>query len=841
MSFLLSALLLIAPSIDLPEGVTPPQATDFTAVFRSGQTFLTWTEEPGITGESYRIYRSDLPIDAVSLPTADLLYEVSEGSAEFYADRYDTGVGGVWTSRYLTHFVITDDGPELNSSTGLLVWTLDSTDFGGGTSGSGYYAITTVDQGVENTTDFTAANTFGPVTESIQDPTPVRTTVDIGPEGTLFIQYRDLRNWNPTFHAPNFTNLYYGLSPSIPSVARSIQYAYVYALYGPDPGTCTMGGPYPLMLRLHGWQGNAYSPLSADPFASYCAYKLIPIDVTETWWFGFARDHDFRGGGVVPGGDTIVNYTEQRVLDMIVSLLADPVFGPDLDPQRIYSFGHSMGGSGSLALAMRYPDVFAGIYACDPMTNYQTSGQAGDTDWTGDAGLKWGTIAQNLPVEIDAPNGWADHLKVHNGTGVWDWQNHQSQLSLRVADEMVPLGTAHGTMDSVIGWSNQGQPLPGALDGSRRAWGTYVEAGGHIWKDFQGLPPSMDKDANSVPFDGFGVIRDETVPGLSQASSNPPLPPAGAGDFNQIVEWSSSWDPFAGPPQDDPDCWCMTLRTVDGSTVTVDVTPRRLQAFLVTPGVDYTWENLSLGTGTVIESGTIIADANGLLTLPGVTIDGNGNALSLVRSDLIPVAEFSASPTTGQAPLTTTFSDLSTGQIDTFDWDFGDGGTSSLANPTHVFASDGSYGVTLTVTGSKGISSLTKAGLIKVGPAASVSTRNGTGVNPSVLSSLDLPTLSSTWTADFDTSVHPGATLVALIGYEAPLPPLPLVQGELLVDVSTTILLGLTAAVSNDAASVSTPIPADLSALGILVASQGAILGAGSVELTNALDLIIGF
>jgi PKD repeat protein len=44
------------------------------------------------------------------------------------------------------------------------------------------------------------------------------------------------------------------------------------------------------------------------------------------------------------------------------------------------------------------------------------------------------------------------------------------------------------------------------------------------------------------------------------------------------------------------------------------------------------------------------------------------------------------------------FTDASTGSISTYAWDFGDGNTSNLQNPTHTYGSDGTYIVCLTVT-----------------------------------------------------------------------------------------------------------------------------------------------
>ena len=48
------------------------------------------------------------------------------------------------------------------------------------------------------------------------------------------------------------------------------------------------------------------------------------------------------------------------------------------------------------------------------------------------------------------------------------------------------------------------------------------------------------------------------------------------------------------------------------------------------------------------------------------------------------------------------FTDTSTGNPTIWRWDFGDGNTSTSRNPTHVYASSGSYLVTLTVRNSVG-------------------------------------------------------------------------------------------------------------------------------------------
>lgn len=94
------------------------------------------------------------------------------------------------------------------------------------------------------------------------------------------------------------------------------------------------------------------------------------------------------------------------------------------------------------------------------------------------------------------------------------------------------------------------------------------------------------------------------------------------------------------------------------------------------------------------------------------------------------IAEFSASPTTGQAPLTVAFSDVSSGTISTWFWDFGDGATSTEQNPSHVYVAAGTYTVSLTVTGPSGSDTNTKVGHINVTSTVFTDDFNRADANP---------------------------------------------------------------------------------------------------------------
>jgi hypothetical protein len=604
----------------------PAQPTGFSALHRSGQTFLTFVENAALVGERYRVYRAHAPIDALTLADAQLVCELWEDSGAFSADRYFLPGQGIYKKRYLDRFVIEHGGPELPLGTGLLVWTLRAEDFLAGTAGPAWYAITSVSpSGEENASDFSAQNALGPVEESVAPPVPVRVGSAAAGIGTVYTQFMDLRAWNPTFDAPNAVNGWYGLDPQAPSVAHALQYAYTYVVIPPLGGCALQQDPRSVLVNLHGYGGYKYRPMQLDPDPGWCmAYRIYPVDIADTWHFGFAREHDYRASAQPPVGDEIENFTEQRVLMMVDALLRDPAHGPLIDAQRVYLWGFSMGGSGTLAMAMRYPGVFAAAYAGQPMTKYATAGDAGGTPWKPDFIERWGALEENLPIRSRAPNGWADHLTDFDGTGVWTWQDHGAQLATLQSREMVPLALDHGLLDTVIEWSTQGQPFYAPLAAARRTIAGAVTDTPHLWSQFAALPVPLALGAQATPFYGFTVRRDETTPGFSASTDSLALPPTGAGTLNKHLDWSSSWAPWDGAPIDTADHWRMSLRSRDGLVHRVDLSPRRTQQFAVAPGARFTYELRVLPDLTLKTAGVAQADAFGVLTLPNVRVTPKG-------------------------------------------------------------------------------------------------------------------------------------------------------------------------------------------------------------------------
>ncbi|MGV8110124.1 PKD domain-containing protein [Methanospirillum sp.] len=75
-------------------------------------------------------------------------------------------------------------------------------------------------------------------------------------------------------------------------------------------------------------------------------------------------------------------------------------------------------------------------------------------------------------------------------------------------------------------------------------------------------------------------------------------------------------------------------------------------------------------------------------------------------------AEFTTNNTSGDVPHKVSFTDESSGIINGWSWQFGDGANSTEQNPTHIYTKPGTYDITLAVTGPDGTKQVKKEGLV---------------------------------------------------------------------------------------------------------------------------------
>ncbi|MBI5169414.1 MAG: hypothetical protein HZA61_08005, partial [Candidatus Eisenbacteria bacterium] len=104
------------------------------------------------------------------------------------------------------------------------------------------------------------------------------------------------------------------------------------------------------------------------------------------------------------------------------------------------------------------------------------------------------------------------------------------------------------------------------------------------------------------------------------------------GTINGFVEWDSL-------VVDEPGGWAVTLRPRDLVTTlgpmnapdsfTVDVTPRRLQAFHAVPGQSFPWRVMRTSDDAIVQGGDVVADSLGRLTLEAVRVYRGGSLVSI--------------------------------------------------------------------------------------------------------------------------------------------------------------------------------------------------------------------
>ena len=119
------------------------------------------------------------------------------------------------------------------------------------------------------------------------------------------------------------------------------------------------------------------------------------------------------------------------------------------------------------------------------------------------------------------------------------------------------------------------------------------------------------------------------------------------------------------------------------------------------------------------------------------------------------VVNFTADQPAGAGPLTVQFTGTSPLTVTAWNWDFGDGTTSTDQNPSHTYSSVGYYSVNLSITHADGTNYLRQTDYIKVysPPVADFTADTMTGTFPLTISFTDASTGNPTsWAWDFGDS-----------------------------------------------------------------------------------------
>jgi len=574
---------------------TGPTVTSLRTTHRSGQTFVVWNEMDGQT--DYHVYRHNAPITAGNIGSATRLTEKWGPLGQ------DTSVNIFGNGTAPRNFVISDLGSPLSDNNGMFVYTTQN-----GEQGNAYYAVTSVQGGSENRNIVAGSNaTTQAVNEFISTPRPVLTVSTNGGKGRIYTQFMDYANWNPTLNG------------------------YVFNFAVALPGNYNPSQSYPLMLELHAFgESHKFEPQAEFnwPFIQLFAYDPgVTVNTTHTWWYGHAADHNYATEGSIPRSGVVENFTEQRVLAAVDFVIDDGQF--NVDDDLVHIIGNSMGASGALTYGIRYPSVFAGIYASQPMTNYRT-----DPVFQENFRRIWGEQSRNLPIMNNGVNNSAIRnfsQGQSQATQVWDWMNHFEQIQRRSGDRFAYLMIDHGKADGTIDWATQGRPVAQALTDARMGFSSQaLEGVGHSWMGFGAI-------VRNVFGLGFGDLeawrypKSLSFPSIRFASGSGSLQPGLNGDDRQniTIEWATPRNNFHQSIVDSANRYEITIRSTAG-TQTAQITPRNTNSFRPSAGTSCSWTARSNNDNRTIGSGTATVDGSRLITIPNVSIvTGSGTRLSI--------------------------------------------------------------------------------------------------------------------------------------------------------------------------------------------------------------------
>ncbi len=572
------------------DGPLPTQVRDLAAVHHDGQTFLTATA-PASTGYTYRFYASDSPITSAA-DLANATFVGSPMDSSWHMRRLSEFMGRTYTYR------IDSLATPLDSSQVLFVRTPT-------VPGAVYYAATARpidgDEDVSITPNENALTV--PVQEYVSRPRPV-----FQRQLRVHDQPTDMYTlWTAAEDTPDFPAMCN--RPSVPfdcAVRRG---------YASVDSTSLLVRPATRNLYCLNviWWTPGYWLMSFD--------DLLP-SVQGSFYFGYHENFDLTlAYQPPPVGGMVRDYTRARcvfLLDWARRTL--PV-----DTTRVYTFGYSLAGAAAATLAFSAPKWIAGTesvsghydysYRDEPVANSGfNTGQYYETLMS----ELWGPLSLNLPTNSG--------LRVYEATDASFLAGHMEPVAVP------PLISFDGKRDVPMGWAEkvnfyramQRHRQGGTFfwdmhehntDNSQMWWLPMIGPSGlWRWNSHMSFPALSNCSADDDPGDGDPAHGDSL------------------GTINGHVQWDSLLT-------DVPSGWAVTLRPRDLTTsfgprpapdsFTVDVTPRRLRAFHVTPGQSVPWRVLRVDDDAIVQSGVVVGDSLGRVTVEGVRVHRGGSLLTI--------------------------------------------------------------------------------------------------------------------------------------------------------------------------------------------------------------------
>ncbi len=300
----------------------------------------------------------------------------------------------------------------------------------------------------------------------------------------------------------------------------------------------------------------------------------------ETRWFGYVAEPRWAAGA-----RHAYPFTEARLLFSIEWAIQRY----QVDRERVYGSGGSMGAWGTMTFSFRRPELFAAVYPDRPRFRQPRVLGLGDLTTSEDDTL---------------PDGrrW---IEVHDS--VLFAESHPEDLPF--------LGWNCGRHDGFATWQEQVDMVRAMQQGRHGfafAWNDGDHSSGGEPKSEVTRYYPKERFAKNLSYPAFSHSSIDDDPGAGDPAE---------GDLVGGINLGFSWT----DPDEAATHWEIELQNeLAQAPMTVDVTPRRAQRFRPAPNTEV---RFTTSTG---QSGTVRVDAQGLITIVGVRIEpGSATTLRL--------------------------------------------------------------------------------------------------------------------------------------------------------------------------------------------------------------------
>lgn len=604
--------------IDVAE---PPD--EMVPVHADGQTFVTRPDlATGSAGSTYRyaLYRHTSPITSANIGgLTPAQTSIPNNSGQVFGGTPDTASGQAFTAanRYdaTAQMAKLPDGTQLAYGTCLAVHTCTQT-------GNFYYAL------LETTTS-----------EAV-NPGVNATTVPLA-ETAIATTYPKPILWGDGSTAGTRGSASLRITGTTGLPAKIVLHASSGA--GGAPGQ-NVNGDY---WQWHGDGQSCYQDGVQTAWAVYelqsATPNLLTIHPRDTIWQpdgqgANAPEGWWQGGYMDPAdGAAAFRPYQHRRLQALLAWLSSH-YTADMD--RVVLQGQSMGAWGSLLFGLRNPTQVAAVFLNMPSFRTYTQGSGG-----------WPRIEAGQPFTADP--GTDASLVAMEGGGAWGgaggWADGVGLVTSAGASANLPFVVASlGRQDGYATWSDFVAGI-NALEADKHGYACYWDNSAHT-----GTNGSAQLYSGAAGAKAWALYGDQTFdrgvsyPAFTASSINENIGDGtvGNGDltggrnvgfsWTTPVESAAAWSCsisngwMGQTPTGSPASGDAQTGPVGGpySTMTVSVTPRRRQSF--NPAVSATVNYAYTPFGGVETTGSVLVDANGQITIPGVVINSTGaTALSL--------------------------------------------------------------------------------------------------------------------------------------------------------------------------------------------------------------------